>query len=108
MDREAIAAALTEMVVASRLRNTYLAMVVASSGVPLIPRTRDPRDCGNYFHAWCVPYIRLMYPDLPDAERSAWVAKSVRRIPQKSIDPRVKNYNWGDFTAGMFEAKNRG
>ena len=49
-----------------------------------------------------------MRPDLPDVERSAWIAKSVRRIPETSIDPRVKNYHWGDFTAGMFEAKDRG
>ena len=107
MDRAAIAAALTKMVAASGLRNAYVAMV-ASRGVPLIPGTRDPRDCGNHFYAWCVPYIRLMRPDLPDAERSAWIAKSVRRIPETSIDPRVKNYHWGDFTAGMFEAKDRG
>ena len=107
MDREAIAAALTEMVVASRLRNAYLAMV-ASRGVPLIPGTRDPRDCGNHFYAWRVPYIWLMCPDLPDTERSAWVAKSVRRILETSIDPLVKNYHWGDFTAGMFETKDRG
>ena len=70
MDREAIAAALTEMVVASRLRNAYSAMV-ASSGVPLIPRTRDPRDGGNHFYARRVPYIQSMCPDLPDTERSA-------------------------------------
>ena len=70
MDREAIAAALTEMVVASGLRNAYLAMV-ASTGVPLIPGTRDSRDCGNHFYARRVPYIRSMCPNLPDTERSA-------------------------------------
>ncbi len=107
MDHVAIAAALTEMVANSKLRNAYVAMV-ASRGVPLIPGTRDPRDCGNHFYAWCVPYIWLMRSKLPDAERSAWIAKSVRRIPETSIDPRVKNYHWGDFTAGIFEAKDRG
>ena len=107
MDHVAIAAALAEMVAASTLRNAYVAMV-ASRGVPLIPGTRDPRDCCNHFYAWCVPYIWLMRSNLPDAERSAWIAKSVRRIPKTSIDPRVKNYHWGDFTAGIFEAKDRG
>ena len=107
MDSPAIAAALTEMVAASGLRNAYVAMV-ASRGVPLIPGTRDPRECGNHFYAWCVPYIRVMRVDLPDAQRSAWIAKSVRRIPETSIDPRVKNYHWGDFTAAMFEAKDMG
>jgi branched-chain amino acid aminotransferase len=107
MDSPAIAAALTAMVAASGLRNAYVAMV-ASRGVPLIPGTRDPRECGNHFYAWCVPYIRVMRADLPDAERSAWIAKSVRRIPETSVDPRVKNYHWGDFTAAMFEAKDMG
>ena len=106
MDREAIAAALTEMV-ASRLRNAYLAMV-ASRGVPLIPGTRNSRDCGNHFYAWCITYIRLMRSNLPNTERSAWIAKSVRRILETSIDPLVKNYHWGDFTAGIFENKDRG
>ena len=106
MDRAAVTAALTEMVAASELRNAYVAMV-ASRDLPLIPGTRDPRDCGNHFYAWCVPYVRLMRPDLPDAERSAWIAKSVRRIPETSIDPLVKNYHWGDFTAGMLEGISR-
>ncbi len=107
MDHEAIAAALIEMVAISGLRNAYVAMV-ASRGVPLIPGTRDPRDCDNHFYAWCVPYIHLMRSNLPNSERSVWIAKSVRRIPETSIDPRVKNYHWGDFTAGIFEAKDRG
>ena len=107
MDREAIAAALTEMVVASRLRNAYLAMV-ASSGVPLIPGTRDPRDCGNHVYARRITYIRSMCPDLPNTERSAWVAKSVRRILRQASTHCVKNYHWGDFTAGVFENKDGG
>lgn len=32
----------------------------------------------------------------------------MRRIPETSIDPPVKNYPWGDFTASMFENKDRG
>ena len=107
MDTDAIKAALTEMVAASGLRSAYVAMV-ASRGVPLIPGTRDPRDCGNHFFAWCVPYIHLMRRDLPAEGRSAWIAKEVTRISERSVNPRVKNYHWGDFTAGLFEAKDNG
>ena len=107
MEDDAIAAALHEMVAASGLRSAYVAMV-ASRGVPLIPGTRDPRQCGNYFFAWCVPYVHIMKPDLPPESRSAWIARSVTRIPEGSVDPRVKNYHWGDFTAGLFEAKDHG
>ena len=94
------------MVVASGFRQAYAAMV-ASRGVPLIPGTRDPRQCGNHFYAWCVPYIHVMKPDLPPESRTAWIVQSVTRIPEGSIDPRVKNYHWGDFTAGLFEAKDK-
>ena len=107
MEDGAIAAALHEMVAASGLRSAYVAMV-ASRGVPLIPGTRDPRQCGNHFFAWCVPYVHIMKPDLPPESRSAWIAQSVTRIPESSVDPRVKNYHWGDFTAGLFEAKDHG
>ena len=102
-----IRASLSDMVAASGLRAAYVAMV-ASRGVPLIPGTRDPRECGNHFYAWCVPYIHIMRPELPPENRSAWIAKHVTRIPETSIDPRVKNYHWGDFTAGLFEAKDNG
>ena len=107
MDGSQIRRALSDMVAASGLKEAYVAMV-ASRGVPLIPGTRDPRDCGNHFYAWCVPYIHVMRPELPLDRRTAWIAKSVTRIPKSSVDPRVKNYHWGDFTAGLFEAKDNG
>lgn len=107
MTPEDIRVALGNMVAASGLRAAYVAMV-ASRGVPLIPGTRDPRECGNHFYAWCVPYIHIMRPDLPPEKRTAWIAKNVTRIPESSIDPRVKNYHWGDFTTGLFEAKDNG
>ena len=92
MNGSQIRQALTDMVAASGLKEAYVAMV-ASRGVPLIPGTRDPRDCGNHFYAWCVPYIHVMRPELPPEARTAWIAKSVTRIPQSSVDPRVKNYH---------------
>lgn len=107
MNEAAISQALHDMVAATGLRDAYVAMV-ASRGVPLIPGTRDPRHCGNHFYAWCVPYIRVMAEDMPLQQRTAWIAKSVTRIPETSLDPRVKNYHWGDFTAGLFEAKDNG
>ncbi|MEO1200856.1 MAG: aminotransferase class IV, partial [Pseudomonadota bacterium] len=30
-----------------------------------------------------------------------------RRIPDTSVNQRAKNYHWGDFTTGLFEAKDR-
>lgn len=106
-DREQIRVALTNMVAASGLQDAYVAMVVARGRNP-VPGSRDPRDCQNHFYAWCVPYVHIVKPEIADKGTSVWIAKSVRRIPQDSVNPRVKNYHWGDFTSGLFEAKDRG
>lgn len=106
MDRAAIRAALHDMVAASGLSHSYCAMV-ASRGVPMIPGSRDPRDCVNHFYAWNVPYIHVIPQAV--AERGARLKiASTRRIPPDSVDPRAKNYHWGDFTPGLFEAKEAG
>ncbi len=107
MNSSEIKSALMEMVAKSALKNAYVAMV-ASRGLPIIPGTRDPRKCKNHFYAWCVPYIFIMKPDLENKKRSAWVSKSIFRIPETSVDPKIKNYHWGDFTAGLIEAKEKG
>ena len=107
MNSDDIRSALHAMVARSGLRAAYVAMV-AARGVPLIPGTRDPRDCGNHFYAWCVPYVHVVKPEIADRGTSLWVAKKVRRIPGDSVNPRAKNYHWGDMTAGLFEAKDNG
>ena len=78
MNGSQIRQALTDMVAASGLKEAYVAMV-ASRGVPLIPGTRDPRDCGNP-SASGASYV--MRPELPPEARTAWIAKSVTRIPR--------------------------
>lgn len=106
-DRDAIRDALADMVAASGLTNAYVSMVAARGRNP-IPGSRDPRDCDNHFFAWCVPYVHIVKPEIANTGTSVWIAKSVRRIPQDSVNPRVKNYHWADFTSGLFEAKDRG
>lgn len=93
-----------DMVARSGLRAAYVAMV-ASRGQPLIPGNRDPRQCGNHFFAWAVPYVHVVKPEIAEKGASLWIAKQVRRIPDDSLNQRAKNYHWGDLTAGLFEAK---
>jgi len=107
MDHGAICGVLHQMVNASGLTDAYVAMVAARGRNP-VPGSRDPRDCDNHFYAWCVPYVHIVKPDIAAQGTSVWIAKSVRRIPADSVDPKVKNYHWGDFTSGLFEAKDRG
>ncbi len=107
MDGGAIADVLHDIVSRSGLRDAYCSMV-ASRGVPLVHGDRDPRHCANHFFAWCVPYVHVVKPEVIEAGASVWIAKDVRRIPADSVNPRAKNYHWGDMTAGLFEAKDQG
>ena len=101
-----IHAALHQMVSKSNLRDSYVAMV-CSRGKPKISGSRDPRDCENHFFAWCVPYVHIIKPEIVEQGATAWIAQNAYRIPQNSVNPRVKNYHWGDFTQGIFEAKDK-
>lgn len=107
MDRDAIAAALADMVGASGLRRAYVAMV-AARGAPILPGIRDPRACANHFYAWCVPYVHVITPEIADAGVHVWLAQTAQRIAPEAVNPLAKNYHWGDFTAGLFEAKDAG
>ena len=106
MSRRDIQAALHQMVSKSSLRDSYVAMV-CSRGKPKIAGSRDPRDCENHFFAWCVPYVHIIKPEIVEQGATAWIAQNAYRIPENSVNPRVKNYHWGDFTQGIFEAKDK-
>lgn len=107
LSRDEIATAIAAMVGRSGLRAAYVAMV-AARGTPLIPGSRDPRDCANHFYAWCVPYIHVVKPEVAEAGAALWLSDTTRRIPDDSVNQRAKNYHWGDFTQGLFEARDRG
>ena len=104
MSKRDIQAALHQMVGKANLRDSYVAMV-CSRGKPKISGSRDPRDCKNHFFAWCVPYVHIIKPEVVEQGATAWIAQNAYRIPENSVNPRVKNYHWGDFTQGIFEAK---
>ena len=107
MDRSAIRNALIELVATSGLQSAYVSMV-ASRGTPLIPGTRDPRGCRNYFYAWAVPFIWVIPEAVAKRGAHISVARDSRRIPSNSVDPMVKNYHWGDMTAALFQALDAG
>ena len=106
MSKREIKAALHQMVGKSSLRDSYVAMV-CSRGKPKIAGSRDPRDCENHFFAWCVPYVHIIKPEIVKQGATAWIAQNAYRIPENSVNPLVKNYHWGDFTQGIFEAKDK-
>jgi branched-subunit amino acid aminotransferase/4-amino-4-deoxychorismate lyase len=54
------------------------------------------------------PYVWVMEPGIQPVGGSAIVARTVRRTPPGSMDPTIKNLQWGDLTRGLFEAADRG
>jgi len=95
------------MVASSGLRRAYVSLV-ASRGQPSLPGSRDPRICENHFYAWCVPFVWVFLEDVIERGAHLLVPDHVKRIDAASVDPTAKNYHWGDFTQGLFEAKEAG
>lgn len=106
MTREQLAELLVTLVRDSGLREAYVE-VMCTRGVPP-PGSRDPRTYDNRLYAYAIPYVWILRPEDSEAGMDVVVARSARRIPSDSVDPTVKNFHWGDLTAGLFEAYDRG
>lgn len=106
-DREDIRRILHQMVGRSGLQRSYVSLV-ATRGQPSVPGSRDPRMCDNYFYAWNVPFVWVFLEDVLARGAHLKIAETVARINPSAIDPTAKNYHWGDFTQGLFEAKEAG
>jgi branched-chain amino acid aminotransferase len=104
--RAEIAEILTECVRLSGLRDAYVAMI-ATRGVPLPGMPRKLSLIPNRFHAYAVPWIDVIAPEVQERGAHLIIAKT-RRISTDSIDPTIKNFQWGDFSRAMFEAEDAG
>jgi branched-chain amino acid aminotransferase len=105
MSKPEIARMLHRLVALSGLEQAYV-NVTASRGT--LPRgTRSPVGCRNRIYAFAVPFSWIARPEEHDHGISMVVA-APERIPMRSFDQTVKNFMWGDLTAGMFEAADRG
>ena len=97
---------LTECVRRSGLREAYVAMdCLRGSLKPGLPR--HPVNCENYLAAFAIPWVWVISPEVQKRGAHLIVAKTPR-IPDASVDPKVKNFHWGDLTRGLFEAYDRG
>ncbi len=105
--RDEMKSILHRMVARSGLQSSYVS-VVASRGKPVDVRSRDPRDCVNHFYAWCVPFVWVFPEDVLERGAHLYVPNDIERIATESVDPTAKNYHWGDFTQGLFDAKEAG
>lgn len=105
ISRAEIQQILFEVVRRSRLREAYVEAIV-TRGVPG-PGERDPRKWAPRFYAYAIPYVWIVRPEQQELGTRAVVACDTHRIPPGAVDPRVKNFHWGDLVRGLFEAYDR-
>jgi branched-chain amino acid aminotransferase len=105
-DRAAIETVLHRCVALSGLADAYVAMV-ALRGRPRVAGSRRPEDCENHLLAYAIPWIDVIPKDVQDRGAHLWIA-GTPRVPDASVDPTVKNYQWSDLTSGLMEAHDHG
>lgn len=103
--KEEIQEILMECVKRSGIRNAYVSFICTRGLAPKVA-TRDPRLYVNQFYAFCVPYVFIC--ENMDKGLHLMISKDTIRIPVNAVDPTVKNFHWGDFIRGLYEAYDRG
>lgn len=103
--REEIREVLMECVKRSGIRNAYVSFICTRGLAPKVA-TRDPRLYVNQFYAFCVPYVFICSNMTKGLH--LMISKDTIRIPAEAVDPTVKNFHWGDFIRGLYEAYDRG
>lgn len=105
-DRAQIAAILHRVVWLTGLRDAYVAMV-ALRGRPKPGMPRLIANCENHLVCYALPWIDVLSPEVQARGGHLWIA-STPRIPDASLDPIAKNYNWADLNQGLMEAQDHG
>lgn len=105
-DLERMEAILHRCVALTGFADAYVAMV-ASRGRPMVAGSRRPSDCANHFIAYALPWIDVIPKPVQERGAHLWVA-TTPRVPDASVDPTVKNYQWSDLTSGLLEAHDHG
>jgi branched-chain amino acid aminotransferase len=105
-DRAAIEAVLHHCAALSGLADAYVSMA-CSRGRPRAAGARRPADCDNHLIAYAVPWIDVIPKAVQERGAHLWIA-STPRVPDASVDPTVKNYQWSDLTSGLMEAHDHG
>ncbi|KAI5460160.1 aminotransferase [Mariannaea sp. PMI_226] len=106
MSRETMKQTLCDMLAKSGIRDAFIQLIV-TRGIKGV-RESEPHEHVNHLYMFIQPYIWVMEPEMQLTGGSAIIARTVRRTPPGSIDPTVKNHQWGDLTRAMQEARDRG
>ncbi|KAL2818163.1 D-aminoacid aminotransferase-like PLP-dependent enzyme [Aspergillus cavernicola] len=106
LPREEVKAILVDMVAQSGIRDAFVEIIV-TRGLKGV-RGTEPKDIHNRIYMFIQPYVWVMEPEVQPVGGTAIIARTVRRTPPGSMDPTVKNLQWGDLVRGLFEASDRG
>lgn len=110
MTRAVMRSTLIDMAARSGIRDGYVMAIVTRGFTFVRQLSLDGKlntAVGNVY-LYIVPYVWVMPLDIQKHGGSAIVTRTVRRVPPGAIDPTVKNFQWGDFIRGLFEAADRG
>lgn len=106
LPREEIRNILIDMVAKSGIRDAFVEIIV-TRGLKGVRGSYKGENLQNNLYMFVQPYVWVMDPEIQPEGGRAIIARTVRRIPPGSIDPTVKNLQWGDLTRGLFEALDR-
>jgi len=91
----------------SGLRESYLCVMI-SRGYGARRGEKDLSKLTSQVYAYAIPYLWVFPPHEQINGITAVVARNTRRASAGSIDPGVKNFQWGDLVKASFEAGDRG
>ena len=99
--RDEISEILMRLMRLTGLRDAYVELI-CTRGVP--PKgSRDPRRCENRFCAFVIPFLWIATEEQRARGLHLHVS-AIPRIPPQSVNPRIKNFHWGDMNRALFEA----
>ncbi|KAK5058793.1 hypothetical protein LTR84_011057 [Exophiala bonariae] len=106
LPRDEVRRILVEMVAQSGIRDAYVEIIV-TRGFTSVRTARLGDTSQNHLYMFVQPYVWVMEPEDQRKGGDAVITRSVRRTPPGSMDPTIKNLQWGDLTRGVFEAADR-
>ena len=106
LPREEVKNILVDMVAKSGIKDAFVELIV-TRGLKGV-RGAKPGDIVNNLYMFIQPYVWVMELKDQPVGGSAIIARTVRRVPPGSIDPTIKNLQWGDLVRGLHEAEDRG
>lgn len=107
LPREQFKDILVDMVAKSEIRDAFVELIV-TRGMQDVRGHARGQVFKNNLYMFIKPYVWVMEPETQRTGGTAVITRTVRRTPPGSMDPTIKNLQWGDLTRAIFEATDRG